>query len=98
MAETSDVRSFKDEVSAEFARDRKIEHVRVGGLELVVQSPVDGKRTRIKSSRGCNRVRKLCWRRTNHLLPAESQTRGWKSGEIRKARRTVNVLRTGGIH
>src|SRR5258708_36864507 len=72
MAETSDVRSFKDEISAEFARDREIEHVRVRSLELVVQAPVDGERARVKEDRRCNNTRKRRRWRAHHLLCAKS--------------------------
>src|SRR5258708_21420614 len=92
MAETSDVRSFKDEISAEFARDREIEHVRVRSLELVVQAPVDGERARVKEDRRCNNTRKRRRWRTHHLLVAKSNRIATRiDGPRRKGRQALET-------
>src|SRR5260370_27429086 len=98
MGETPDVGSFKDEVPAELPGDGKIEDVRIWSLELVVQAPVNGKRSGLGSARGGDRARKRSWRRPHHLLAAKVCVGRRQDVETREARRAVHSLGASRIH
>src|ERR1700674_61773 len=97
MGETPDVGNLKHEVPAELPCDRKVEDVRIRGLEFVVQAPVNGKRSGAGSARGGDRARKRLWWRPNHLLTAKACVRWWQGEKTRQPRRAIYGLRAGRV-
>src|SRR5580765_2423437 len=70
----------------------------VGSLQLVVQAPIDGKRSGVSAAGWRYRARKCGWRWTNHLLTTKIGIGGWKCGEGSHSRGATYILRTSGVH
>src|SRR5579864_2213897 len=100
MAQSPDVRSFQHKAMSKVASDGKVEHVGVGGLELVVEtkrkiSGVGRWHYRVGAAGRLAIVRDAGWRRTSSS--GKAVVHRWDCGQISKASGAIHTHRAGCI-